>query len=70
MPGRAAAGRPPEAGPPPVGADGEDGDQPVLQVLGDQVEGHPVPRAGRVLDGELVTEEPVVAVERADDAGS
>ena len=58
---------PPEAGSPAVRADGEDGDQPVLQIGGDQVEGDLVARPGRVLDGQLVAEELVVAVQRADE---
>src|SRR6266536_919661 len=50
---------PPEAGPPPVWAYNEDRDEPILQVSGDHVERHPMPRADRIFEGELVTEEPV-----------
>ena len=52
VPGRvvSAAARPPEAGPPAVRPDGEDGDEPVLQVGGDRVQGQLVAGAGRVLD--------------------
>ena len=50
-----------------VRADEEERDQPVAQVVGDLVERQLLPRAGRVLDLELVAEEPRVAVERLDD---
>ena len=55
----------PRAGPPPVRPDDEQVDQPPAQVGGDPVEGAPG-AARRVLDGELVAEEPVVALEGAD----
>ena len=58
---------PPEAGPPAVRADQEDRDEPVLQVGDDGVQRQPVARAGRVLDGQVVAEEAVVALEGADD---
>ena len=58
---------PAEAGAAPVRADHEQRDEPVLQVQGNQVQGNVVARAGGVLDGELVAEEPVVALEHADE---
>ena len=58
---------PAEAGAPPVRPDEEDRDQPVLEILADGIEGQLVAAARRVLEGQLVAEEPVVALERADE---
>jgi len=55
---------PAEAGPPAVRSAGEDRDEPVGQVAGDLVQGELDARPGRVLDRELVAEEPVVAPAR------
>ncbi len=57
---------PAEARPPAVGTASEDGDEPVLQIGGDLVQGQLLAGPGRVLDGELVAEEPVVAFQGAD----
>ena len=61
---------PAEAGPPAVGADQEDGDEALAQVLGDLAQRQLVARAGRVFDLELVPEEAVVALEGFDAPGS
>ena len=45
----------------------EDRDQPVKQVCGDLVQGQLPARSGRVFDGEVVAEEPVVSLKRLDD---
>ena len=57
---------PAEAGPPAVRAAGEDRDQPVRQVGGDLVQGQLLAGPGRVLDREVVAEEPVVPLQDAD----
>ncbi len=56
-----------EAGPAAVGADQEDRDQALAQVLGDLAERQLLPRPGRVLDLERVAEEAVVALQRLED---
>ena len=57
---------PAEAGPPPVRADEENRDEPVLQVGGDGVEGELLPGPGRVLQRQVVAEEPVVPPQHVD----
>ena len=56
----------PEARSAAVRPDDEQGDQALAQVVGDLAERERVPAAGRVLDLEVVAEEPVVALEGAD----
>ena len=58
---------PAEARPPAVVARHEERDQPVAEVGADLVEGELPPRAGRVLELEVVAEEARVAVERLHD---
>ena len=68
--GRASGGRsassstPPNTGRRPSGPARKSEDQPGAQVVGDAVERGALPRAGRVLDLQVVAEEAVVPVER------
>src|SRR5215471_5125829 len=54
---------PAEAGSPPIGADQEDRNQPVLEVVDDCFESPLLARTGRVLNGELLAEKAAIAFE-------
>ena len=56
-----------EAGPAPVGSAEEDRDHPLPQVVGDRVQRQPLPGPGGVLEGVVVAEEAVVALQRRGD---
>src|SRR5690348_4646033 len=58
---------PAEAGPPAAGTAGEQGNEPVLEVGSHLVQGELGSAPGRVLDREVVAEEPAVPFQGADD---